>query len=289
MKDNVFVSDLYRNKKNVLSFETFPPKSAEGITHLIHHLKELEKYGPDFISVTYGAGGSTHDTSLQALEQISQNLDATLVAHFTCVGATETTIQDFVRRLEALKIKNILALRGDLPQNYPGFDFSKAIFHHANELVAYLKKTTSLCITVAGYPEGHVEALSREKDWDYLKAKVDTGAELIITQLFFDNEDFFQFRDGMQKRGVQVPLVPGILPVSSLERLQKIVNLSGSKISKGFQAILDRYSQDPEGFRKASIHYSQNQIKELLQNGVPGIHYYTLNRSDIVSEVLDGL
>jgi methylenetetrahydrofolate reductase (NADPH) len=175
------------------------------------------------------------------------------------------------------------------PQNQAGFDFSKGIFRHAVELVGYLKKTTSLCITVAGYPEGHIEALSREKDWDYLKEKVDAGAELVITQLFFDNQDFFQFRDAMHKRGITVPLVPGILPVSSLERLQKIVNLSGSKISKGFQAILDRYAEDPEGFRKASVHYSQNQIKELLQNGAPGIHYYTLNRSDIVSEVLEGL
>jgi len=289
MKNDVFVSDLYRSKKNVLSFETFPPKNAEGIAHLIEHLKKLEKYCPDFISVTYGAGGSTHETSLQVLEQIAQNLDAALVAHFTCVGTTEATIQDFVRRLEALKIKNILALRGDAPQNQVGFDFSKGVFRHASELVAYLKKTTSLGITVAGYPEGHTESLSREKDWDYLKEKADAGAEVVITQLFFDNTDFFQFRDGMHKRGVTLPLVPGILPVSSLERLHKIVNLSGSKISKGFQTILDRYSNDPEGFRKASIQYSQNQIRELLQNSVPGIHYYILNRSEIVSEVLDNL
>ena len=289
MSKPITITQLLKQRKRLFSFEIFPPKTDQGVTSLFDHLGKLKKFSPDYISLTYGAGGSNQERSLELLKRLNSEFDGVVVAHFTCVGLDLSNIRDFIARLEGMDIRNILALRGDPPQNQPHFDFSKNHFRYASELVTYLKKNTALCIGVAAYPEGHKAAPSKEKDWDYLKQKVDAGAEFIITQLFFDNADFFSFMDGLSKRNIRIPVIPGILPVPSIDRLEKSINLSGSRVPDNFKKIAEKYADDPQGFRNASVDYFIRQIHDLTDAGVPGIHYYILNSSDIISEILEKL
>lgn len=289
MPNHLTVTQLLQRQKKMFSFEIFPPKTDEGVISLFEHLNKLKKFSPDYISLTYGAGGSNQTRSLELLKRLNSEFDGAVVAHFTCVGLDLNNIQGFISQLEQLNIRNILALRGDPPLNQPDFDFSRNHFRYASELVAYLKKNTSLCIGVAGYPEGHIAAPSKEKDWDYLKQKVDAGAEFIITQLFFDNAEFFKFREGMVKRHIHIPIMPGILPVDSVGRLNKSINLSGTSVPDSFKKIVEKYAGDAQGFREASVAYFIEQVHELMESGVPGIHYYILNSSDIISEILGKL
>lgn len=283
------IADLARQNKKILSLEIFPPKTPDGIVTLLEHLKKLMELSPSFISVTYGAGGSTQEVSLAVLEKVTKEFSVPVAAHFTCVGSDRTSINQFLEKLKTLGISNILALRGDPPQNQPQFDFSKQAFHYANELVAYLKMITDMCIIVAGYPDGHPQAPSKEADWDHLKKKVDVGGELIITQLFLDNTAFYEFVEGLRRRNITVPVLPGILPIPSIATYEKIFSMCKTRIPPAFQAIIDRYSKDPENFRKASVDYSRNQIKDLLAHDSAGIHYYCLNRSEMVFDVAKGL
>ena len=281
------LKELLAGANPSLSYEVFPPKTSKGVTALMGHLAALSVYRPDFISVTYGAGGSTRDRSIEVLERICTETTSAVLAHFTCVGMNRQTIDEFVERLRDLKVENILALRGDPPRDQPDFDFSQSEFRYARDLVAYLVEKYHFSIGVAGYPEGHLEASSKEEDWDHLKAKVDAGAECVVTQLFFDNDHFYRFRDHLKKKGVEVPLIPGLLPVASMDRLNKIVNLSGSKISPEFQRICDSCGNDPDAFLAASVEFSQKQIEDLLAKGAPGIHLYILNQSEIILRVLE--
>jgi methylenetetrahydrofolate reductase (NADPH) len=284
------LSQLFQSRQKPLrSFEVFPPKTPQGIPVLLEHLGRLDHFSPDFISVTYGAGGSSQERSLKVLEKVHRNFASSVVAHFTCVGLDRDNIDRFISHLDTLGIKNILALRGDPPKNDPDFDFSNNCFRYSSELVAYLREHTDLCIGVAGYPEGHFQAPDRDTDWDRLKEKVDAGADFVITQLFFDNADFFRFRDALEKRGVDVPVVPGILPVPSATSLERAVTLSGARISSSFQVIVDRHAENQQDFRRASVAYFRSQVRELLESGVPGIHYYILNRSQMITEILTGL
>ena len=285
------LTELFKSGKLLRSFEVFPPKTDEGVSSLMRHLERLSLYAPDYVSVTYGAGGSNQSRSLEVLDKIHEFYkgESGVVAHFTCVGLDLSTIDAFLSKLKGMGVRNILSLRGDPPKNNPSFDFSKNVFKYASDLVSYLRERSDFCIGVAGYPEGHPASATRESDWDHLKEKVDAGAEFIITQLFFDNADFFRFREGLDKRGISIPVIPGILPVNSLEGLEKSVNLSGAKMSQGFSEIASRFSMDAEGFRKASIEYTVRQVRELIQSGVPGIHYYILNSSELMIDLLTRL
>jgi methylenetetrahydrofolate reductase (NADPH) len=279
------IADLARQNKRVLSLEIFPPKTPDGITTLLDHLKKLMALSPSFISVTYGAGGSTQAVSLEVLEKVTKTFPVPVVAHFTCVGSDRTSINQFLEKLKTLGVSNILALRGDPPQNQPNFDFSKQAFHYANELVTYLKTVTDMCIIVAGYPDGHPQAPNKESDWDNLKRKIDAGGELIVTQLFLDNTAFYEFVEGVRRRGITVPILPGILPIPSITTYEKIFSMCKTRIPPTFQSIIDQYSQDPEGFRKASVDYSRDQVRDLLAHNPIGIHYYCLNRSEMIMDV----
>jgi len=278
--------DLFTSKKPTLSFEVFPPKTDQGITNLLAHLKKLEKFSPDFISVTYGAGGGTQERSLDVLDKVFEQFKGAVVAHFTCIGQDKKTIKKFITRIEKMGIGNILALRGDIPKNNASFDFSKNEFKYTNELVEFIRRETDLSIGVAGYPEGHITAESKEIDWDNLKKKIDAGADFVITQLFFNNDDYFRFREAMVKRGINVPLIPGVLPVPSRDSLDKIIDLSGATPSNELLNICRKYMKSEEDFKKASIEYTKRQVANLLNSDVPGIHYYILNRSEMISEVL---
>jgi len=280
--------DLFESKKQTLSFEVFPPKTNQGILNLLVHLKKLEKFSPDFISVTYGAGGGTQERSLELLDKVVEQFKGAVVAHFTCIGQDKKTIKEFITRIENMGIGNILALRGDIPKNDTSFDFSKNEFKYANDLVSFIRKETNLSIGVAGYPEGHITAHTKEIDWDNLKRKIDSGADFVVTQLFFDNNDYFKFREAMVKRGIYVPLVPGILPVPSRDSLDKIIDLSGATPSNELLNICRKYINSEEDFKKASIEYTKKQVANLLDSDVPGIHYYILNKSEMITEILSG-
>ncbi|MDD2707689.1 MAG: methylenetetrahydrofolate reductase [Verrucomicrobiae bacterium] len=284
---NSRLTDLLHTRKNLVSLEVFPPRTPDGVTNLMEHLRKLSVHAPDYISVTYGAGGGTQSVSLEILEKILSRFDCSVIAHFTCVGSSRESINDLLARFKALGVVNLLALRGDPPRNQPDFDFSKQSFHYANELVAYIKTVTDMCIAVAGYPTGHPQAPGKETDWDHLKRKADAGAEAVISQVFLDNRDFYDFRDAMAQRGMKLPIIPGVLPIPTLNTYEKIVSLCQPKLTPSFQKILDQYANDPASFRAACLDYSRQQIQDLVRHGTPGIHFYCLNRSEMVNEILN--
>lgn len=289
MNKDPFLSQIYKKNKVKLSYEVFPPKTENGADKLIEHLSLLKVYSPDFISVTYGAGGGTQEKSLGLLKKIKEAINVPLLSHYTCVGADEQNVLSFVSELDSLGISNILALRGDPPSNDPNFDFSRGCFQYANELVTFLNRKTDFCVAVAGYPEGHIQAPSKEADWDTLKKKVDAGASCVITQLFFDNSDFWKFKSECEKRNINVPIVPGILPVSSADRLDRIISLSGSKLNHEFKEIERSFGHQADDFYKASLDYSKKQISELIAGGIEGLHLYILNQSKMISDILKDL
>ncbi len=268
------LKEIYNNKKPVISLEIFPPKIKGSEKVLFDELKILSKYNPSFISVTYGAGGSTRDSTFELVLKIKTDLNIRPMPHFTCVGTTRADILGYIKKFEDNGIKNILALRGDPPKGEEKFIKPKCGFGYANELVEFIKSNTNLSIGVAGYPECHQECCSIDIDIDNLKRKVDAGAEAVITQLFYDNECFFRFLDKTSEKGINVPIIPGILPITGYNQVEKIVSLAGCKLPDNF---------NPE----AGIEFAVNQCNELINSGVPGIHFYTLNKSSAVKAVID--
>ncbi|MFC1478445.1 methylenetetrahydrofolate reductase [NAD(P)H] [Candidatus Margulisiibacteriota bacterium] len=286
ISSNMRLSNIYNQDQLIYSFEVFPPKTKEGIDNLLSELQKLKKFDPAFISVTYGAGGSTQGRSLQVISRIALELNIPVMPHFTCIGSTEESILYFMKVIEELKIDNILALRGDPPDGKQFIETADNTFQYANELVAFLKKHTNMDIGVAGYPEIHPEALSLEKDLNNLKKKTDAGASVIITQLFFNNQHFFSFIEKAKEIGITIPIVPGIMPLTNLDRIDKIVQLSGAEIPQELRTQLEANKDNPENVKNIGISFAVNQIKELIEYGVPGIHFYTMNKSEIAERVL---
>jgi methylenetetrahydrofolate reductase (NADPH) len=290
-----FIRDIYAAKKAsgqpVISFEFFPPKTAEGDRNLLEkHIPALAQARPDFCSVTYGAGGGTRDKTLMIVERIQQEHRLTALAHLTCVGHTQEEVRGVLDKIRALDCKNILALRGDPPG---GGDFQKTPggFEFASELVQFIRGRDGFSIGVAGFPEGHIaNKKGKLDDWDRLKKKVEAGADFVLTQLFFDNADFFEFRDYVANRlGVCVPLVPGIVPILSGTQITKFTQLCGSKIPPVLRKKLDELGDDDEASAEFGIEYATAQCKDLLRAGVPGLHFYTLNKSRSTVQVLKNL
>lgn len=276
--------EIYNQKSPAISFEIFPPKTAEGIAPLFAELQKLKKLNPALISVTYGAGGTAQDRSLELLEKIVKELRLNLMTHLTCIGSSEKSILDFLEKISGWGVKNILALRGDFPQNNPDYQPESDIFQHAVDLVNFAKANTDADIAVAGFPEKHPEALSLEADIKYLKAKVDAGAGAIFTQLFFDNNYYYGYVDKLRQAGIAAPVIPGIWTITNLKQIQKTAELSHAQIPA---TLLNQLQQADEAqVREIGIAYAAEQIKDLLAHGAPGIHLYTLNKADTVTEVL---
>ncbi len=289
------LKDIYNSDKPVISFEVFPPKALNieeqqnKIWALIDELKILAEYNPAFVSVTYGAGGSTRETTLDVVLTIKKELNIQPMPHFTCVGSTKNEILEYIKKFEQAGINNILALRGDPPKGEEKFIKPKDGFGFANELVEFIKSQTTLGIGVAGYPECHLECSCLEIDIQNLKKKIDCGGETVITQLFYDNSCYFKFIEKTSSLGINTPIVPGILPITSYSQLAKIVSMSGCKLPDDFRQNLDKHKDNPESVKKIGLEFAVAQCRELLRNGVPGIHFYTLNRSFAVKTVLDEL
>lgn len=283
------IPDILAQKRPAFSFEFFPPKTDDDAAHLLATARQLKELDPAFISVTWGAGGSTRRKTLDIVSAVKKDLGVETMAHLTCVGASREDIDGVLTEIRQRGIKNVLALRGDPPKGSTAFVTHPGGFSHANELVAHIKKFGDFCVGVAGYPEKHIEAPSFEADLDNLKRKMDAGADFIITQLFFGNDDFLRFRDKASARGVVAPILPGIMPVTNVGQLKRFTTLCGAKIPNELLQRLEAVQEDAEAVIRLGVAHAVAQGRRLLDAGVPGIHFYTLNRSRSTADVLKAL
>lgn len=284
-------SDAQLARRPVISFEFFPTKTPEGERTLLEKtIPALSPLKPDFCSVTYGAGGSTRQKTLTIVDRIQRDQGLTAMAHMTCVNATREETADVLNQARSLGIKNILALRGDPPGGLSEFVKTEGGFEFSYELVRFIKDEGRFSIGVAGFPEGHIANTDgKHADWRHLKHKVDQGADFVITQLFFNNKDYFEFRDYLTALGVRVPLVPGIMPVLNAGQIKRIVSLCAADLPASMVSELDKRGDDDEAVLQYGIDYATRQCEELLREGAPGLHFYTLNKSRSTTEIVTNL
>jgi methylenetetrahydrofolate reductase (NADPH) len=269
-----------------LSFELFPPKTAQGMTALFQQVARLVEFSPSFITCTYGAGGSSQDTTLEVVSSVHRDFNVPVATHLTCVGRTVDDLRSYLRQAREASVENVVALRGDPPKGDTEFRPVAGGLRYGNELVALIRREfPEFGIAVAGYPETHQEAPSPEIDLINLKRKVDAGADAVITQLFYDNDDFFRFRDRCEAAGIRVPIVPGLFPVTSLEKIQRFTSFCGSKLPPAFVRRLEA-AGDEEGQLAVGVDYTTEQMQALVRAGVPGVHFYVMNRSEATAKVL---
>jgi methylenetetrahydrofolate reductase (NADPH) len=278
-------------RRPVISFEFFPTKTPEGERTLLEKtIPSLSASKPDFCSVTYGAGGSTRQTTLAIVDRIQRDHGLTAMAHMTCVNATREETADVLNQARSLGITNILALRGDPPGGLSEFVKTEGGFEFSYELVRFIKEVGSFSIGVAGFPEGHIANRDgKHADWRHLKHKVDQGADFVITQLFFNNKDYFEFRDYLTALGVRVPLVPGIMPILNAGQIKRIVTLCAADLPASMVSELDKRGEDDEAVLQYGIEYATRQCEELLREGAPGLHFYTLNKARSTTEIMTNL
>ena len=272
-----------------LSFEVFPTKTDEAFETLMGTIGELKEFKPDFFTCTYGAGGSTRDRTIQIIEALKNRFSQRVASHLTCVGSTVEQLRDYLDHAVSLGTDYIVALRGDPPKGQSEFQQTVGGLRYANELVSLIKSDyPQLGIAVAGYPEIHQEAPSAQVDLDNLKRKVDSGADIVVTQLFYDNQDFYRFVDQCEKAGIRVPIVPGILPILNLKGILRFTQLCKAKLPA---SLIEKLSEkDDEAWQsKVGVDYAIKQVSDLLQHGIPGMHFYVLNRSDSVGRVLQAV
>ncbi|BBM35665.1 methylenetetrahydrofolate reductase [NAD(P)H] [Pseudoleptotrichia goodfellowii] len=282
------IKDLYENKNPVFSFEIFPPNKNFSEEKLKAVTKELASYKPDFISVTYGAGGTTKAGTVEIASYIKNELKIETLAHLTCIGSKKQEIANFLKELKNNNIKNILALRGDIPQGEDESIYNRGDYKYASDLIKDIKENEDFSIGAAFYPETHYEN-NDLIDLFHLKEKVDLGANFLISQIFFENETFLRFREQAKKLSINVPLVAGIIPVTNAAQIKRITALCNSKIPSKLEKILDKYGSNPDSMKKAGIAYATEQIIELLSNDIRGIHLYTMNKTDTTKEILDNV
>lgn len=291
-----FIQDIHREalpaKRPVISFEFFPPKTQAGLENFFEStVPALCAAKPDFCSVTYGAGGGTREATLGIVERIQREFALTTLMHLTCVNATQEELRAVVEEARAKGVRNILALRGDPPGGTGAFQKVEGGFEYSRELVEFLRELGGLDIGTAGFPEGHIACKAgKHADWGYLAEKIKAGASFVVTQLFFNNADYFEFRDHLcGKLGVDVPLIPGLLPIVSRNQTQRFVSMCGAKLPVPFLERLEQLGDDDEAVTEYGIEYCAQQAQELLREGAPGIHFYTLNKSRSTLEVLKRL
>jgi methylenetetrahydrofolate reductase (NADPH) len=280
------ISELFGRGRPVFSFEFFPPKSDEAAGAMLPTVRDLaEMLQPDFVSVTYGAGGSTRGRTIELVSRMQSELGLTTMAHLTCVGHTQDELAGILDRLASRGIKNVLALRGDPPG---GAEFAPTAggFAHASELAAFVKARGRFCIGGACYPEKHPEAPSADDDLGWAKHKVEAGAEFLITQLFFDSEDYFRFVERAREAGITVPIVPGIMPITSVSQIERFTKMCGARIPEDLRVRLKRFEHDASIVMAIGIEHAIRQSRRLLEAGAPGLHFYTLNKSHATRSIL---
>ena len=281
------ISDIYKNKgKGVLSFEIFPPKKDEELRDIEPTLDILSELKPDYISVTFGAGGSSNNNkTIDLARKIKEVYHIEPVAHLTGLAYDEYEIDEFAKRLADAGIENVLALRGDENPNAA----SKGVFNHASQLIEYLRPRTDFCIAGACYPEDHPDSPDHVSEMRYLKKKVDAGAEVLLSQLFFENSNFYAFEEDARISGIDVPITPGVMPAIKAAQIQRMVTTCGAKLPEKFKKIIDKYGDNKDAMYDAGMAYALSQIIDLITNGVDGIHLYTMNNPKVARTICDGI
>jgi methylenetetrahydrofolate reductase (NADPH) len=293
------ILDILDRAKPSLSFEFFPPRTESTWEDLYQAIRELEPLQPSFVSITYGAGGGTRELTHDLVVKIKQTTSIPPVPHLTCVGHSEAEVGEILQRYAAAGVTNILALRGDPPKDQPNYDWSQGEFQQAADLVRFIRNfnasgahpdSRGFGIGVAGFPEGHPSTPNRVDELDFLKAKVDAGADYICTQLFFDNHDFLDFRDRCDLAGIKVPIIAGVMPVTSIQGMKRMAELAaGARYPAKLLRALERAKSNAAAVERVGIHYAAEQCAGLLDEGVDGIHFYTLNKSHATREIYDTL
>lgn len=278
----MYINQFFKEKRPVVSFEIFPPKQTSAFDTIITTTKELAALKPDFISITYGAGGSTRSNTLEVAEYIKKEHNIETLAHLTCIANTTEDIDAILDDLQARGIKNILAMRGDLPQDAP----TPTVPVYARNLIEQIKKRNAFCIAAAAYPEGHTECTCIEQDILHLSKKVDAGADILITQIFFDNALLYNFQEKIAKQNIQAHLSAGIMPVFSKSQIERICSLCGASIPDKLQRILDKYGEQPAELEKAGIEFACEQIVDLCHNNIQGLHIYTMNKPHLAQALV---
>jgi len=284
------LSDIYKSSNLVVSYEIFPPKddeNGEKLNKLYSELELLKKYNPSLVSVTYGAGGSNRNLSLNIISHIYNEIKLNVMPHFTCICSKKEDIEAYLKEIQKFNIENILALRGDEPKNNT---VCYRDFSYANELVEFIKANTDLSVAVAGYPEGHIDAPDLDTDIKNLKRKLNAGGEVIFTQMCFDNDKFFEYADKLNKSSITVPIAFGVLPVLSFKQFEKMMSMASVSIPKKLSEGLDKFKDNPDDVKKLGIDFATEQCQKLIESElVSGIHFYTLNKSYSTSKILDNL
>jgi methylenetetrahydrofolate reductase (NADPH) len=273
----------------VFSFEFFPPKSDEGEANLRRALRELSPLAPDFVSVTYGAGGTTRDRTVDIVASLRQEFGLEAMAHFTCVNATVDDLRTTLDRMRDAGVENVLALRGDPPEGQDRWTQTEGGLEHSTELVALMEAEYGFAIGAACFPETHIDAVDAESDLRHLREKVEAGARFLITQLFFDNTAYDEFVARARDAGIDVPIIPGIMPITNVHQIKRITALCGSEIPARLRYALESRADEPEAVSELGVAYATLQCAELLANGAPGVHFYTLNRSPATRAILGAL
>jgi methylenetetrahydrofolate reductase (NADPH) len=282
------IADLL-GKLPIFSFEFFPPKDEEGMGRLFQTIAELRPYSPAYVSVTYGAGGSTRRLTVELVRRIKGEVGIEAMAHLTCVGAAASELGEVLDDLVQGGIENVIALRGDPPRGEKTFVRHEGGFGYGAELVRFIRARYDLCVAAACYPETHVDAKDAEADLSHLKAKVAAGVDFLITQLFFDNADYFRFVDRARRAGIAVPIVAGIMPVTNLSQIKRFTAMCGARIPEDLLGRLEAAGDNADLVRSIGVEHATLQCRDLIQRGAPGVHFYTLNRSRATRDILDRL
>ena len=282
------LASLYDASNCPISFELFPPKTEAGLNALYANVQKLLEFNPAFFTCTYGAGGSTQGTTLEVLKKVGELTQLPVASHLTCVNSTVEDLEDYLCQATEQSVDYIVALRGDPPKGSDQFEATEGGLRYANELVDLIRsKYPQFGIAVAGYPEVHQEAPNAEVDLENLKRKVDAGADIIITQLFYDNQDFYRFRDQCVQSGIEIPIIPGILPVTNFQQALRIAQMCKARIPAALQNAMNESENESDQFRRG-VEHARNQIDDLMACGVSGIHYYVLNKCEAATELLAG-
>ena len=281
------IRDILKEERPTISFEVFPPKTMDNYASVERAATEIAKLHPDFMSITYWAGGGTSDYTVNIASDLMHRYDTNVLAHLTCVSSTREKVKDVLGKLKEQKIENILALRGDIPANtdtpLPGQ------YHYASELIEDIKSQGDFCIGAACYPEGHVEAANQKEDIRNLKTKVDAGVDFLTTQMFFDNSILYSFLYRIREAGITVPVLAGIMPVTNVKQIKRSCDLSGTYLPTRFKSIADKFGNNPAAMKQAGIAYATEQIIDLLANGVKGIHVYSMNKPEVAAAIMNNL
>ena len=274
------IRDILAGGRPTLSFEVFPPKTEDAYESVEHAAAEIAKLKPDFMSVTYGAGGGTSDYTVQIASTIQDVYKVTPLAHLTCVSSTREKVHVVLEQLKERGIENILALRGDIPKDGK----TPEVYHYASELIREIKSAGDFCIGAACYPEGHVESANKSVDMDYLKQKVEAGCDFVTTQMFFDNSVLYSYLYRIREKGITVPVIAGIMPVTNASQIKRITQMSGTYLPSRFMSLVDKFGDKPAAMKQAGIAYATDQIIDLIANGIKGIHVYSMNKPDVAAK-----